>query len=363
MRFISKMLKAHEKLFPGTGDRRAPKLCELGSPVAKATRLKLFEWMLVTRKVEARMGTLYRQGKVVGGLYRGEGQEGISVGTSMALQDGDIVGPMIRDLGTMMVRGIPARDVFCQYMARADGPTGGRDCNTHFGDHALGITAPISMLGALIPVVSGMAWASRQLGNNPVGLTYIGDGGASCGDFHEGLNMAATLNSPLVLILENNGYAYSTPTSEQSGVEWFVDRAAGYGILGLQVDGNDAEAVYNATRLACDHARSGKGPVLIEAITFRMNGHAEHDDASYVPAELVKAWAKRDPIEILRKRLIDDGLKTAKQLDNLEKRIFDQLKDDYEFALASAMPDPLFACGGVVDGQAVGDADPRRAAR
>ena len=166
-----------------------------------------------------------------------------------------------------------------------------------------------------------------------------------------------------MLILENNGYAYSTPTSKQSGVEWFVDRAAGYGVLGLQVDGNDAEAVYNATRTACEHARSGKGPVLIEAITFRMNGHAEHDDASYVPAELVKAWAKRDPIEILRKRLVEDGVKSAKQLDNLETKIFEQLKGDYEFALASAMPDPLFACGGVVDGQALSEPHPRRAGR
>ena len=357
------MAKAHEKLFPGTGDRRAPELTELGAPLTKAMRLRLFEWMLITRKVEARMGTLYRQGKVVGGLYRGEGQEGISVGTSMALKDGDIVGPMIRDLGTMMVRGIAPRDVFCQYMARADGPTGGRDCNTHFGDHELGITAPISMLGALIPVVSGMAWASREQGNNPVGLTYIGDGGASCGDFHEGLNMAATLKSPLVLVLENNGYAYSTPVQAQSDVEWFVDRAPGYGILGMQVDGNDVEAVFNATQLACEHARSGKGPVLIEAISFRMNGHAEHDDASYVPEKLVKAWRKRDPIEIMRKRLIDDGIKSAKQLENLEQKIFDQLKDDYEFALASDMPDPLYATGGVYQDQTIGDADPRRAAR
>ena len=357
------MVKAHEKLFPGTGDRRAPKLTKLTKPLSKAMRLRLFEWMVTTRKVEARMGTLYRQGKVVGGLYRGEGQEGISVGTSMALQDGDIVGPMIRDLGAMMVRGVPPRDVFCQYMARADGPTGGRDCNTHFGDHELGITAPISMLGALIPVVSGMAWASRQQGNKPVGLTYIGDGGASCGDFHEGLNMAATLSSPLILIIENNGYAYSTPVQAQSQVEWFVDRAPAYGVLGMQVDGNDVEAVYNATKLACDHARSGKGPVLIEAITFRMNGHAEHDDASYVPQNLVDAWRQRDPIDIMRTRLIAEGVKSARQIDNLENKIFDQLKDDYEFALASAMPDALHATGGVYQEQAIGIADPRRAGR
>jgi len=357
------MAQPHEILFPGTGDRRAPELTTMDKPLSKAQRLRLFEWMVITRKVEARMGTLYRQGKVVGGLYRGEGQEGISVGTSMALRDGDIVGPMIRDLGTMLVRGVPARDVFCQYMARADGPTGGRDCNTHFGNHELGITAPISMLGALIPVVSGMAWASRVQGNKPVGMTYIGDGGASCGDFHEGLNMAATMNSPLVLILENNGYAYSTPTRHQSGVEWFVDRAAAYGVRGMQVDGNDVEAVYNATSIAFEHARNGGGPVLIEAITFRMNGHAEHDDASYVPEALVEAWRARDPIDLLRARLIEDGVKSARQLDNLEQKIFDQLKDDYEFALASAMPDALHATGGVYAGDVVGAPDPRRAGR
>jgi pyruvate dehydrogenase E1 component alpha subunit/2-oxoisovalerate dehydrogenase E1 component alpha subunit len=357
------MAKRHTQLFPGTGDRRPPDLFEASANLSKALRLRFFEWMATTRKVEARMGTLYRQGKVVGGLYRGEGQEGISVGTAMALKDGDIVGPMIRDLGTMIVRGVPPRDVFCQYMARADGPTGGRDCNTHFGDHGLGITAPISMLGALIPVVSGMAWAAREQGKNVVGLTYIGDGGASCGDFHEGLNMAATLGSPLVLVLENNGYAYSTPVADQSKVEWFVDRAAGYGVRGMQVDGNDVEAVYAATLAACEHARSGKGPVLIEAISFRMNGHAEHDDASYVPEALVKAWRRRDPIELQRKRLIDAGIKTARQLENLEDRLFAQLKADVEFALASAMPDPLFATGGVTADDPIGVVSPRRQGR
>jgi TPP-dependent pyruvate/acetoin dehydrogenase alpha subunit len=208
-----------------------------------------------------------------------------------------------------------------------------------------------------------MAWASREQGNNPVGLTYIGDGGASCGDFHEGLNMAATLNSPLVLVIENNGYAYSTPVQDQSGVEWFVDRAPAYGVRGMQVDGNDVEAVYHATKLACDHARAGNGPVLIEAITFRMNGHAEHDDASYVPQDLVEAWRQRDPIDILRARLIEDGIKSQRQIDNLEQKIFDQLKDDYEFALASSMPDALHATGGVYGDQEVGLPDPRRAGR
>jgi TPP-dependent pyruvate/acetoin dehydrogenase alpha subunit len=356
-------MKAHEKRFPGTGDRRPPKLFAGRQRVPAETRMALWRHMVTTRKIEARMGTLYRQGKVVGGLYRGEGQEGVSVGSSMALQDGDIVGPMIRDLGTMVVRGVKPRDVMCQYMARADGPTGGRDCNTHFGDHKLGVTAPISMLGAMIPVVSGMAWAKRAKGQDAVGMTYIGDGGASCGDFHEGLNMAAVLKSPLVLILENNGYAYSTPVQDQSGVEWFVDRAAGYGVRGMQVDGNDVNMVYRACQAACEHARSGKGPVLVEAITFRMNGHAEHDDASYVPPELVEAWRARDPIDLCRAALITDNLASADQLDAEEAAIFDGLKADLEFALASPTPNPLAAVGGVIEGDARGVADPRRPAR
>lgn len=352
-----------EQRFPGFGGRRAPDLFASKKRLSKDLRKSLWRWMVTTRQVEARLGILYRQGKVVGGLYRGEGQEGVSVGSALALEDGDICGPMIRDLGANMVRGTPPRDVFCQYMARATGPTEGRDCNTHFGDHAKGITAPISMLGALIPVVSGMAWGARNQGQKVVGLTYIGDGGSSTGDFHEGLNMAVTLNSPLILILENNGWAYSTPTSNQCGNEWFIDKAVGYGVRGIQVDGNCGEDVYRAVREARQHAVSGGGPVLIEAITYRMNGHADHDDASYVPSELRDAWRSRDPIVLQAEALIAAGIATEAELEAEQQEIFDGLKADYEFALNSPTPEPVAATGGVYFGEERGQPDPRRGAR
>ena len=352
-----------ETRFPGFGGRRAPDLFASKKRISGKQRLSLWRWMVTTRQVEARLGILYRQGKVVGGLYRGEGQEGISVGSAMALEAGDICGPMIRDLGANMVRGTPPRDVFCQYMARATGPTQGRDCNTHFGDHDKGITAPISMLGALIPVVSGMAWAARNQGKEVVGLTYIGDGGSSTGDFHEGLNMAVTLNSPLILILENNGWAYSTPTPNQCGNEWFIDKAKGYGVRGIQVDGNQVEDVYRAVKEARAHAIAGGGPVLIEAITYRMNGHADHDDASYVPKELREAWRDRDPIILQAQALIEAGLATKEGLEAEQKDIFDGLKEDYEFALNSPTPEPVEASGGVYFGEERGRPDPRREAR
>jgi pyruvate dehydrogenase E1 component alpha subunit/2-oxoisovalerate dehydrogenase E1 component alpha subunit len=251
--------------------------------LTREQQLELYRYMKLNRMVEDRLSNLYRQGKVVGGLYSSRGQEAISIGTAYALEPQDMVGPLIRNLGSLFVRGVKPREIMMQYMARADGPTHGRDVNLHFGDLSRGIVAPISMLGALIPVMAGVALGGRMLGKNLVALTYIGDGGTSTGDFHEGLNFAAVLNVPFVLIAEHNGFAYSTPTSKQMRIKNIVTRAAAYGIPGEIVDGNDVLAVYEATKRAVERAREGGGPSLIEAKTFRMKGHAEHDDAGYVP--------------------------------------------------------------------------------
>jgi TPP-dependent pyruvate/acetoin dehydrogenase alpha subunit len=314
--------------------------------LARERQLELYRYLKLNRMTEDRLSNLYRQGKVVGGLYSSRGQEAVSVGSAYALAPQDMVGPIIRNLGTMFVRGVKPREVMMQYMARADSPTGGKDVNTHFGDLQRGLVAPISMLGALIPVMVGIALAGRMQKKDLVALTYIGDGGTSTGDFHEGLNFAAVLNVPFILIAEHNGYAYSTPSSKQMRVKNIVTRAAAYGIPGEMVDGNDVLAVYEATKRAVDRARSGGGPTLIEAKTFRMKGHAEHDDAGYVPKELFEDWKRKDPIERFERHLLQ-GLATEEELKKIVAEIDEELNREVDAALASPMPPAERAFEGV----------------
>lgn len=337
-------------------DYREEMLRHTTARLSRSQLLDLYRLMVLNRKVEERLGNLYRQGKVVGGLYSSLGQEGISIGSAYALEPGDKIGPMIRNLGAMLVKGIHPREVFCQYMAREGGPTFGRDCNLHFGDLERDLVAPISMLGALIPVMAGIALASKLRGEDRVTLTYIGDGGASTGDFHEGLNLAAVWKLPMILICENNGYAYSTPTSMQMANTRMVDRAKAYGIHGERIDGNDVIAVVHAVRRAVRRARSGDGPTLIEAMTFRMRGHAEHDDAGYVPGELFELWKERDPIERLADYLRANDLATDEELEAVVAPMKKQIDADTDAALASPMPRVDIASGGVFSE----DPDPRR---
>lgn len=317
------------------------------SDLPREPQLELYRFLKLNRMTEDRLSNLYRQGKVVGGLYSSRGQEAISVGSAYALEPQDVVGPIIRNLGTMFVRGVKPREVMMQYMARSDSPTGGKDVNTHFGDLSRGLVAPISMLGALIPVMAGVALAGRMQKKDLVALTYIGDGGTSTGDFHEGLNFAAVLNVPFVLIAEHNGYAYSTPTSKQMRVKNIVTRAAAYGIPGEMVDGNDVLAVYEATKRAVERARSGGGPTLIEAKTFRMRGHAEHDDAGYVPKELFEEWKQRDPIDRFERHLLGSGLANQEDLRRIVAEIDEELNREVDAALASPMPPAERAFEGV----------------
>ena len=315
----------------------------------KERQLELYRLMKLTRMVEDRLGNLYRQGKVVGGLYSSRGQEATSVGSAYALEPQDVMGPLIRNLGSMLVRGVQPREVMMQYMAKSDSPTGGKDANTHFGDLKRGLVAPISMLGAVIPVMAGIALAGKMQGKDLVAMTYIGDGGTSTGDFHEGLNLASVLQVPFVLIVENNGWAYSTPTSRQMRVKDIAVRAAAYGIPGVVVDGNDVLAVYEATKRAVERARAGGGPTLIEAKTFRMKGHAEHDDAGYVPKHLFDEWKQKDPIERFERHLLGRGLATEDDLKAIVARIDAELIPEVDFALASPMPPPERAFEGVYE--------------
>lgn len=323
--------------------------------LSKEQRLELYHYLQLNRMVEERLANLYRQNKVVGGLYRSLGQEACSIGASYALERGDILTPLIRNLGAVFVRGGRPRDVFCQYMARRDGPSRGRDLNTHFGwirEDGSNI-AVVSMLGDMIPILTGAVIAERMKGRRTVALTWIGDGGTSTGAFHEGFNFACVQKAPLVLVVENNKWAYSTPTSKQTANPRFVDRAAAYGAAGEAVDGNDVIAVYAATRRAVERARAGLGPTLIEADTMRMRGHAEHDDMKYVPRELLHEWAAKDPIARYDRALVAEGVASEQELHAVVAAIDALLAAELEAAEQSPLPDADSGRDGVYGDRAV----------
>src|SRR5882724_9372546 len=310
--------------------------------------LDLYYYMRLNRAVEDMMVKLFRQNKIVGGLYSSLGQEAISVGTACALEKKDWLAPMIRNIGALLVKGVRPRDIFMQHMAKYDSPTKGKDGTSHFGDlDDLHIVSPISMLGDLIPVMTGVAMAGRYLGQKTVAMTWIGDGGSSTGVFHEGLNFAAVQKAPFVLILENNLWAYSTPVRKQVPLENLADRAKAYGIDSYIVDGNDVVAVYTTAKEAVERARAGEGPILIEAKSFRRMGHAQHDPAEYVPKEMRKHWEARDPIALYEKFLTAEKLLDAKSQKEMEDKINALLTKERDFAENSPMPPAEFAEHGV----------------
>jgi len=316
--------------------------------LTRQQHLDLYYYMRLNRAVEDMMVKLFRQNKIVGGLYSSLGQEAVSVGTAFALEKRDWLAPMIRNIGALLVKGVPPRDVFMQHMAKYDSPTKGKDGTSHFGDlENLHIVSPISMLGDLIPVMTGVAMAGRYLGHRIVAMTWIGDGGSSTGVFHEGLNFAATQKAPFVLVLENNLWAYSTPVRRQVPIENLADRAKAYGVKSFVVDGNDVAAVYATAKEAVELARAGEGPILIEAKTFRRMGHAQHDPAEYVPAEMKKYWEERDPIVRHEKFLFKEKLLDEKGKKEIEKEISALLEKERDFAENSPMPPAEFAEHGV----------------
>jgi len=318
--------------------------------------LEMYRYLKLTRLVEERLVNLYRQTKVVGGVFRSLGQEATAVGTAYALQPQDFITPLIRDLGAVLVKGIRPRDIFAQYMAKAWGPSGGRDLNIHFGDMSKGFIGPISHLGDMIPVMTGVALGARMQKKNLVALAYIGDGGMSTGAFHEGLNFAAVQRLPLIVIAEYNHYAYSTPTSMQTAVKDLAEKAAGYGIPGHIVDGNDIIACYEVTKKAAEFARDGGGAVLIEAKTYRRKGHAEHDDQRYLPPGELEAWEKNDPIDRYETFLIAENVATREKLEEMTAGILSEIDEDVAWAESSPMPDAEQAAYNVFDNSIVAPA-------
>src|SRR6266481_1076 len=310
--------------------------------------IEIYRWMILNRKMEAVLENLYKQGKVVGGVYFGLGQEACSCASAYALKPEEWLGPLIRNQGSLLVRGFSARDVMMQYMAKAGSPTKGRDASSHFGDiYKRNVVAPISTLGDLIPVLAGVALGARLQGKNIAVMTYIGDGGQSTGVTYEGLNFAAVQNLGLVLFVENNLWGYSTPADMQFRLKDLAERAIAYGIRGVIVDGTDPCQVYDAAREACERARRGEGPTLIEAKMMRMKGHAIHDAAEYVPRPLFEYWRKRDPIARFEKYLLSKKWLTPKQNEKLISDVEQELEADRDFAVASPMPEPESAAGGV----------------
>src|ERR1700675_3999958 len=305
----------------------------MASTLTHEQHLELYYFMRLNRELEEQMVRLFRQNKIVGGLYPSLGQEAISVGTAYALGPGDWIAPMIRNIGALLVRGFKPRDVLTQHMARFTSPTRGKDGTSHFGDlKTRHVVSPISMLGDLIPVMTGIAMAGRYLGQKIVAMTWIGDGGTSTGVFHEGLNLAAVQKAPLVLIVENNQWAYATPVEKQTPLRNLADRAKAYGMKSAIVDGNDVVAVERTTREAVAHARAGNGPVLIEAKTMRMRGHAQHDSADYVPREMRELWKRRDPLDLYEKFLSGNKLWDTKEKKEIDARIAREIQADVEFA-------------------------------
>ena len=312
--------------------------------------LELYRYLKMTRLAEERLVNLYRQTKVVGGVFRSLGQEATAVGSAYALRPKDFITPLIRDLGAVFVKGIRPREIFAQYMAKAWGPSGGRDLNIHFGDVEKGFIGPISHLCDMIPVMTGVLLAARLQKKDTVALAYIGDGGMSTGAFHEGLNFAAVQRLPLLVMAEYNHYAYSTPTNLQTAVRNLADKAAGYGIPGYIVDGNDIVACYEVTKRAADYARGGGGAVLIDAKTYRRKGHAEHDDQRYVPDGEIDWWEKNnDPIDRYELFLQQRKVADRKKLDEITAGIERELDEDVTWAESSPMPDPEQAAHGVFD--------------
>ena len=306
-----------------------------------ADRRGLLRAMVLMRVVEERGLSLYKQGKVPGSFYDGRGQEAISVGATWALGARDAVcSPLIRDLGAHLVRGTDLAEIFKHYMGRENELSHGREGNIHFGDRRLGVVGPVSMLPDMMVVATGIAMAFQMRGEERCVLSFFGDGATSRGDWHEAMNWAGLYRLPAVFVLENNQFAYSTPTAKQFAAEP-VARAAAYGIAATSVDGNDVEAVFEAAREARQRGLDGGGPTLIEARTLRMHGHGAHDDASYIPTELLEEWLGRDPIERFAAAL------GAEEAAAVEAEVREQVEAAVAAALTAPMPDPRSATDGV----------------
>src|SRR3989454_1020864 len=306
----------------------------------RAELLQIYYFMRLTRAMEDRIRTLFLQGRIAGGVYTAQGHEATTVGAAMTLRDGDCIVPQHRDLGMHLVRGSSPRAVMCQWLARGNSPTLGRDGQMHIGDMHHGIVPSISMLGESLPVACGVALTMKMRKRSTIVLASCGDGATNTGPFHEALNFASVQKLPIIFVIENNGYAYSTPTYKQFAVQNLADRALAYGIPSESVDGNDVLAVIEAVGRAVEHVRSGKGPAIVECKTFRVRGHSEADKADYVPREVREEWLAKDPIVRFEDFLTREKILTAEEKAGIEEKVKATVDDAVSFAEQSPAPDP-----------------------
>ena len=301
--------------------------------------LGIFRHLILTRGIEERGHILYRQGKIPGSFYTGRGNEAASVGVATAMGPEDVGTPLHRDMGVHIVRGVEPWRIFAQYMGKEDGPTKGKDGNVHMADSRLGLIAMVSHLPAMLPVAVGCALAFRIREEKRVAVGWFGEGASARGDCHEAMNLAGVRRLPVVFICDNNQWAYSTPTHLEYASEHVADRAEAYGFDGVVIDGTDVLAVYRETKKAIEKAREGGGPTLLELLSLRMEGHAVHDDASYVPREMLEEWAKRDPLELFRSWLRENADFSDEEEDEIRGEVKKLLNDAIKRADESALPD------------------------
>lgn len=301
---------------------------------------RMLYYLKLTRAAEARIEqVLYRQGKIVGGVYVGRGQEAIGVGVTLALDEGDVTLPSHRDFSSFLIRGFTLREIFSNWMARASGPTRGRDNTLHMGDIQRGVIPIVSHLGDTCPVACGVAMVLKRRGQGNVAAVHFGEGTTSRGDVHEAMNLAAVQKLPVIFVCNNNAYAYSTPTQAQYAIQDLALRGPAYGMPGIKIDGNDVRAVYRAAGAAIARARQGRGPSFIECKTFRMTGHSAHDAAEYVPRRLFEEWKKKDPILRLEKLILSSRAITRERLAALDEQIVKEIDGAVAFAEASPLPE------------------------
>jgi pyruvate dehydrogenase E1 component alpha subunit/2-oxoisovalerate dehydrogenase E1 component alpha subunit len=331
---------------------------EAASPAAALTRnqrLELYYYVRLTRDVEERVNVLHKQGKVIGAVYRSLGQEGESVATAYALdRERDAMSPLTRNIGALFTMGVRPRDMYLQYMGKGPSPGRGRDLSNHFarlpgeggrdrnepGTGGPIIIGPVSPLGDMVAVMGGIALGAKLRKRLLVAMVYIGDGGTSTGVFHEAMNFAAVKQLPLVVVAEDNKFAYSTPVDQQMAIDRIDRRADAYGMAHAMVDGNDLLAVYDLARRAVDRARAGGGAFLVGVDTMRMRGHAAHDDMRYVSPSLVDEWQAKDPIDRYRRRLLEEATATERELAEIDALTKAYAEDEARLADEAPMPDP-----------------------
>jgi pyruvate dehydrogenase E1 component alpha subunit len=300
---------------------------------------EMYHALRLSRAFEERLSLLHRQGKILGGIYSGIGQEAITVGSAYGLRREDFISPLHRDLGALLVKGVPPGVLMAQVFGKRDGLSRGKDSYLHSGDTSLGVYGNTSMLGSNLPVACGLAYGFKLRSQDHVVVAYFGEGAANYGDVHEAMNFAAIQRLGIVFVCENNLYAYSTPFEKAFAIPEVSVRAQAYGFPGVDVYGNDLLRVYAATQRAIARARAGEGPTLIECKTFRWHGHSEHDKASYRTEEELLEWKARDPIPQFERYLTEKRLLTDASRDEMTARVEREIDEAVAFAESSPWPE------------------------